>query len=160
MSAVIRVDDGVLNELKRRAVELNMVFNTPNEVLKIILDLATTTPEPTELTFPLSPNPNVQKLIDGIRCTVLNLSTNGLVFHKKSERWVASPINFVAIKVQDKRKSGLAITIYGDPSKFIDIPQDLKVKPDRSSYSRFNIDREDQLNSAITMIKQAYKLKV
>ena len=39
MTPVIRIDDEVLDKLKKRAVELGLVFGTPNEVLRNILDL-------------------------------------------------------------------------------------------------------------------------
>jgi uncharacterized Fe-S cluster-containing radical SAM superfamily protein len=145
MSTVIRIDDDVRNELVRKAVDLNMVFSTPNEVLKVILGLTKSVTKVINSTFPHSENPVVQELIEGLRDTIFNLSPNGLIFHSKSDKWVASPNNFVTIKVQDKRKSGLAITVYGNPDKFGNIPSDLVIKPDRRSYSRFNIDRENQL---------------
>jgi hypothetical protein len=159
MSSVIRIDDDVMNELKRRAVELNMIFNTPNEVLKVIFGLTTTVSKVTNLTFPQSGNPDVQKLIDGIRDTILSLSPNGLVFYSESGKWVASPNNFIAIKVQDKRKFNLAITVYGNPGDFSNIRHNLTIKPDQNSYSRFRVDGENQLPSAIKVIKQAYHLK-
>ncbi|MFA5308568.1 MAG: hypothetical protein WC370_03660 [Dehalococcoidales bacterium] len=37
MVTTLQIDDSVMNELKKKAVELGMVFNTPNEVLKVIL---------------------------------------------------------------------------------------------------------------------------
>ena len=76
----------------------------------------------------------------------------------KSGKWVASPNNFVAIKVQDKRKRNLAITVYGNPGKFNGIRHNLVIKPDRSSWSRFSVDRCDQLPSAIQVIRHAYQL--
>ena len=39
MAPVIRIDDEVMNELKKRAVDLGLVFSTPNEVLKAVLKL-------------------------------------------------------------------------------------------------------------------------
>jgi hypothetical protein len=36
---VIRIDDDVMNELKKRAVELGLVFEPPNSTLRKILDL-------------------------------------------------------------------------------------------------------------------------
>jgi len=39
MTPVIRIDDEVMNELKRRAIDLGLVFSTPNEVLRAIFRL-------------------------------------------------------------------------------------------------------------------------
>ncbi|MEE8471570.1 MAG: hypothetical protein V3S82_00220 [Dehalococcoidia bacterium] len=39
MSPVIRIDDDVLGELKRRAVSLDMIFEAPNTVLREVLGL-------------------------------------------------------------------------------------------------------------------------
>jgi hypothetical protein len=39
MTPVIRIDDEVMGELKRRAVDLGLIFGTPNEVLRGILGL-------------------------------------------------------------------------------------------------------------------------
>ena len=41
MTPTVRVDDEVLEELKKRAVALGLVFGTPNEVLRHILELIT-----------------------------------------------------------------------------------------------------------------------
>ena len=39
MTPVIRVDDEVMNELKKKAIDLELVFSTPNEVLRAVLGL-------------------------------------------------------------------------------------------------------------------------
>lgn len=39
MAPVIRIDDEVMSKLKEQAVALNLVFGTPNEVLRVILGL-------------------------------------------------------------------------------------------------------------------------
>ena len=39
MTPVIRIDDGVMNELKKRAIGLDLVFDSPNTVLRRILGL-------------------------------------------------------------------------------------------------------------------------
>ena len=39
MSPTIRVDDDVMNKLKELAVEMGLVFKTPNEVLKRVLEI-------------------------------------------------------------------------------------------------------------------------
>lgn len=160
MAPVIRIDDDVMEELKKKAIELNMVFATPNEVLKTILKVKENMLIKTiDLTFPQSEDANVQKLIDGIRSTILRLSPNGLCYYPKSGKWVATPDNFVAVKVQDKRSKNIAIIVYGNPDEFRKITHNLNIKPDRPGYSRFNIDNENQIQSAIEVIKEAYNLK-
>ncbi len=170
MAPVIRIDEDVMNELKKRAMEYNMVFSTPNDVLKVILGLTKMddnqstpsrkpVPVPNITTqFPKSKDPKVQKLIDGLLPTIHSLSKNGLRFYEKSGRWVAYPDNFVAIRVQDARARNLAITVRGTPTKFDDFRHEFDIKPDRPSWSCFRIDREDQLPTAIQMIKRAYGL--
>ncbi len=39
MTPVIHIDDEVMKELKKRAVDLELVFSTPNAVLKVLLGL-------------------------------------------------------------------------------------------------------------------------
>ncbi len=39
MTPVIRIDDEVMDELKKRAIHLGLIFGTPNEVLRSILKL-------------------------------------------------------------------------------------------------------------------------
>ena len=39
MAPVIRIDDEVMDKLKKRAIDLGLVFSTPNEVLRAVLGL-------------------------------------------------------------------------------------------------------------------------
>lgn len=39
MTPVIRIDDEVMGELKKRAIDLELVFSTPNEVLRAVFGL-------------------------------------------------------------------------------------------------------------------------
>jgi hypothetical protein len=39
MTPVIRIDEEVMGELKKKAVDLGLVFSTPNEVLRAVLGL-------------------------------------------------------------------------------------------------------------------------
>jgi len=39
MAPVIRIDDEVMNELKKRAIEFGLVFSTPSEVIRALLGL-------------------------------------------------------------------------------------------------------------------------
>ena len=41
MTTVIRIDDQVMKELHNKAISLGLVFPTPNEVLRVILELDT-----------------------------------------------------------------------------------------------------------------------
>jgi len=168
MSPVIRIDDDVMNELKKRAVDLDMVFSSPNDVLKAVLGLTTADKnlpdlpkEPTVARntggeMPQSSDPKVQKLLDGLLqgisdlCSCFNLA--------KSGRWIASP-NFVTVKVQDARAHNLSITVYGSIDDFNNLQSNVHIQPDRSGYSRFNIDMQDQLPSAIQVIRRAHQLK-
>lgn len=157
MPPVIRIDDDVMNEIKRRAVEYNMVFSTPNDVLKRSLGLEKTVNSqspPSKESAPRSKNPKIQKLIDGLLPTIHSLS-DGLRHYSRSDRWVTYPDNFATIKVQDARVDNLSITVRGKPNKFDEFNHVLSIKADRPSYSRFNIDREDQLAAAIAVIKIA-----
>ena len=170
MTPVIRIDDEVRNKLIERAIEYSMVFSTPNDVLKVILGLTRMSDNQSKssesslpvkniaLKFPKSQDPKVQKLIDGLLPTLSHLSNDGLKYYEKSDRWVAYPNNFVAIKVQDARARNLVITVRGNLNKFDEFRHDLDIKPDRPSYSRFRVDREDQLAVAIRAIKRAYEL--
>jgi len=168
MTPVIRIDDDVMNELKKRAVDLDMVFSSPNEVLKVVLVLTTadknlpdlpkkpTVARNTSGEMPQSSDPEVQELLDGLLqgisdlCSCFNLA--------KSGRWIASP-NFMTITVQDARAHNLAITVYGSIDDFKNLQSNVHIQPDRSGYSRFNIDRQDQLPSAIQVIRRAHQLK-
>jgi formyltetrahydrofolate synthetase len=158
MTPVIRIDEDVMEELKKKAIELNMVFNTPNEVLKVILGCTRPVYKASDVNFPQSSRPHVQKLLDGIRDVIFKLSPSGLTL-SKNKKWIASP-NIVTIKVQDVRKGNLAITVYGEPEDFNRINHNLDIRPDRNSYSGFSIDRDNQLSSAIEVIKYSYQLKV
>ena len=169
MAPVIRIDDDVMKELKRRAVHLDMVFSTVNDVLRKVLELNKSdtnsqkdtirqkASQVTNVTLPKSNNLHVQKLIDGITPVILSLSKSVLRFYPKSGRWVAEP-NFVAVRVQDARAGNIAITVYGNPEEFESLHHSLNIKPDRASWSRFNVDREEQLQSTIEVIRHAYQL--
>ncbi len=39
MAPVMRIDDEVRQELEKRAVELGLIFGTPNQVLRVVLGL-------------------------------------------------------------------------------------------------------------------------
>ncbi|MBM3948263.1 MAG: hypothetical protein FJ312_03295 [SAR202 cluster bacterium] len=130
MTPVRRVDDAVMEFLKKRAVELGLVFNTQNAVVRKLLlpqvdeeemQTTRTIPEARERErrvegkrVPHSDNPNVQRLLDSLLPDILRLSTNGLTSCPAIQRWVATP-NVVAIRVQDARAGNLAVHVYGEP---------------------------------------------
>jgi hypothetical protein len=57
MSPVIRIDEEVMEELKKRAVVLGKVFETPNTVLRVILSIDENRDVSEEATIPQPPNP-------------------------------------------------------------------------------------------------------
>ena len=75
-----------------------------------------------------------------------------------NRKWVANP-NVVTIIVQEPRAHSLRITVYGRPKEFEDIKPSLDIKDDMSGYSRFVLNSESQLPSALKVIQRSYKLK-
>ncbi len=182
---IIRVDDEVYSELQRRAVELNLVFATPNQVLRSVLglaarteastivkekqhQLATTQEMPAAATStgngaPSSLNPTVQRLIDRLLPPLQELlrsSGNILRYHPISGKWVAHPNNFVAFKVQKARANNLCLYVYGRPNDFTNLGPLLRIKPERTNYSRFNIDTPEQVREALLVMRPAYQVKL
>ena len=177
MMPVIRIDDDVLGELQSRAVEFNLVFGTPNQVLRQILGLE----RPKEVNdMPnqeqqehgksssyddqlRSSDPAVQEIINGLKLPLehlLHSSGNRLMYHRISEKWVAHPNNFVAIKVQEARAKNLYVAVYGTPDDFSNFASSLQIKRERSrSYSGFRINKPDQVAAALQVIKRAYDIK-
>jgi len=168
MAPVIRIDDEILAELKKRAIELNLVFSSPNEVLKtLLLSPKDETPDEGEPTwesvafasaYPSSKNPDLQRLLDGLKSTIFQHSLRGMLYFSNANRWVAAP-NAVAISVQDARAQSIAITVYGNPDDFSFLGDKLMMKPDRASYSRFTINSEDQIEAARQAIVYAFHMK-
>lgn len=177
---VMRVDDEVLDALKKKAIELDLVFSTPNQVLRNIfgLDKAShqsddsvslhtnpqiITPNTTEegLMFS-SADPTVGRIIDAFLPKlqeILVASENSLRFYPTSERWIAHPNNFVGVRVQDARSKDLSVSVYGRPEDFIGVTGQIEMKPDRTNYSRFNLRSTDQVSDAINIIKNALIVK-
>jgi hypothetical protein len=175
MGKQVTIDDDVINELVKRVFELDLVvrsvIETTSEVLKMTKK-GTSVKAPSLLspTFPnISPLSNtnsdnypsskvleIQKLLDGLRDTIFNISKDGMKL--KHKKWVADP-NVVTITVQDARAKNLRNTVYGRPSEFESIKGSLEIKDDMAGYSRFVIDNVDQLVPAVNVIEHSYKLK-
>ncbi|MCZ6789606.1 MAG: hypothetical protein O7D33_06690, partial [Chloroflexi bacterium] len=151
MTPTIRIDEQVMEELMKRAVDLGMVFPTPNEVLREILELSkggifpsrpvlSTASEEKDfhLQYPSSKVSEIQQILDAMQPALTVLSTNGF-YYDTTRKWVAYPDNFVTIRTQEARKKDIAITMYGKPLDFEGLQPSLQIKGDRPSYSRFNI---------------------
>jgi len=158
MGKQVTLDDDVVNELINKAVELDMVFSPVNEVLRVVLNMDKKDKDVSSDNYPNSKVLEIQTMLDGLRDTIFSISHNGMKYHSKNKRWVASP-NVVTITVQDKRSNNLRITVYGRPKEFKSIQPVLNIKEDMAGYSRFVLNNSSQLPSAIEVIKHSYKLK-
>ncbi|MFC1984095.1 hypothetical protein ACFLVO_03695 [Chloroflexota bacterium] len=157
MSKQITLEDDVVFELMSRGLELDMAFSSASEILRVILGMSTKTTD-TNANYPSSHVSVVQKLLDGLRDTIFSVSKNGMRLYGINKRWVATP-NIVTITVQDARAHNLRVTVYGRPSEFEDIKSSLDIKNDMAGYSRFVINSENELPSAIKVIQHSYELK-
>jgi hypothetical protein len=165
MSKQVMLEDDVLNKLKNRAVQLDMVFSSLNDVLRVILNMTeqievvhSDCTLPISITnYPSSKIPKVQGLLNNLKETIFDISKNGLKKHS-NKRWVADP-NIVTITVQEARARNLRITVYGRPDEFESIKPLFAIKDDMSGYSRFKLDNESQLPSAIKVINHSFDLK-
>ena len=90
-----------------------------------------------------------RSLLEGVR----RHYSGRFVYSSKSGRHVAYPDNFVAFKIQPRDES-IRVTVRGDPAHF-DVPKDIELRADRRSYSAFKIKRRDQVDSALTIIRNA-----
>ena len=157
MGTQVILDDEVRNELINRAIELDMVFSSVNEVLRVILNMNKKEAD-VNSNYPSSRIHRVQSLLDGLKDTIFSISKNGMKYYSKNRRWVAIP-NVVTITKQDARANNLRITVYGRPNEFEGLKPSLEIKEDMSGYSRFLLNSESQLPSAIKVIQHSYKLK-
>ena len=158
MGTQVTLDDDVRNELIKRAIELDMVFRSVNEVLRVILNMTRKGADVNSDNYPSSKVHKIQSLLDGLRDTIFSISKDGMKYHSKSRRWVANP-NVVTITVQDARAHNLRITVYGRPNEFEGIKPSLEIKDDMASFSRFVLNNESQLPSAIKVIHHSYEIK-
>lgn len=72
-----------------------------------------------------------------------------------ARKWVNHPENFMALTIQNRDQS-FAIHVKGEPEDFS--APTLEIKPDRGSYSRFKLKRQEQLNDAISVILASAKV--
>lgn len=77
----------------------------------------------------------------------------GRLERSESGRFIETPDNFWTVKIQPRDRS-LAITVRGRPGQ-LPSPSGLELKPDRPTYSRFKIEREDQIPAAIEVLRAA-----
>ena len=112
-----------------------------------------------------SANSKVQNLLDALTPLIQDICPGR--FHRtESGRWLPQDRNFVIFKLQEARKSNIAITLYGRPSEFESIlakagdTSHLSFGPGRGSYSHFYLDRLDDVQAAADLIRGAYELKV
>jgi predicted CopG family antitoxin len=162
MSKQITLDDDVFLTLVHKAIELNMVFSSANDVLRVVLNVKKQDIEMTTDNYPNSKVPEIQNLLSGLKDTIFAISQNGMKYHGNNRRWVANP-NTVTITVQDARSRNLRITVYGRPQEFENIfgglKSELVVTTDMAGYSRFILKNEDQLPYAIKVIQHSYNIK-
>lgn len=158
MGKQVYLEDDVVAAIINKAIELDMVFNPLNDVLRVALGVTQRKKEDGSKNYPSSRKSEVQELLDGLKVTIFKISSRGMEYHPKNKRWVASP-NVVTITVQDTRTKNLRITVYGKPHEFESVKGPLDVRNDMAGYSRFTLDSESQLKSAIAIINHAYQLK-
>ena len=172
MSRVIRVDDDVMEELERRAIELGLVFHTPNDVLRaVLLDEARLNERPQGGTLAIaesrpgsgnnvigSADPRVQALISTAFQNVPELDEATFAYAPSAHRWVSDP-NFVAIAVQDARAKNLAFTVFGRPEEFDGFEGSIVLKLDRARWSRFHFDGGTDLHDLRRIVARAKDLK-
>lgn len=162
MSKQITVDDDVYFMLVERAIELNMVLCSANDVLKVILNTKLQKPNFNGDNYPTSKVPEIQNLLNGLRKVIFTISEKGMEYYNKHRKWVADP-NVVTIIVQDSRSRNLRITVYGRPNEFEELLKHrnsgLTIQKDMAGYSRFILDNENQLPYAIQVIQHSYNLK-
>ena len=172
MSKVIRVDDEVMEELERRAIELRLVFHAPNDVLRaVLLDGARLSERTQDGTLEAakdqpglgkdvmgSADPPVQALISSVFKNVPDLDEISFTYAPSARRWVSDP-NFVAISIQDSRAKNLAFTVFGRPEEFDGFQGSIVLKPDRARWSRFHFDGGTDIQDLRRIVAQAKKLK-
>lgn len=77
----------------------------------------------------------------------------GTLKPSKSGRFIERPDNFWTVKLQPRDKS-LAITVRGYPRDFR-VPDAIDLKADRTGYSRFKVERMEDIPGAVSIIQQA-----
>ena len=169
MSPTIRVDNEVMGKLQQLAVKFELIFGTPNAVLRRKLgidqeggsgleDKSSSHGKPNN-GLPSSRNPALQGILDRLLAQLNEESGEPLQFEQSDAgRWVSRPENFLTIKPQE-RALDIAFTVYGSPEIYKDLGVSFEIKSDQNSYSRFKINKIDQVPEAITVIGEARKLR-
>jgi len=108
---------------------------------------------------PLKSNlPSLQGLLDSLLPQLKDTSGQELKFERaNSGKYISRPENFVTIKPQEQAMN-LAFTISGYPQSFENIDASFEIKPDMGSYSRFNIDKVDQIRDCVRIIQRAREI--
>jgi hypothetical protein len=163
----IRIDDDVLETLKKLAVEHDAVFGSPNEVLRKVFGLdqrngqleadLVDLPQRSQVGYPVSGDGELQQLLDGLWPHL-----SGLVQRFELDqggRFVSRPENFVTIKPQERARD-IAITVYGRVDDFADLKPPFELRPYRSGYySSFKVGQSAQVEAAVRVIRRAWQLK-
>ena len=166
MTPTIRVDDEVMGRLKELAIEHEVIFGSPNQVLRKVLGLdgvgeAAATDSTVDdgrepAGYPTSPNPSLQQLLDMLRPELKSMINR--LEEDGAGRFVSRPENFVTVKVQE-RVQDLAFTVYGRSEDFGDLPVSFEIKPYRSgSYSSFKVNKGQQIAGATLVLRRALQL--
>ena len=156
MGTQVLLDDDVRNEIVKRAIKLEMVFSPVNDVLRAILGL--TKEEKSGGAYPRSGDAKVSGLLEGLKGTVMSVSPGGMRLGTNGRRWV-SDSNVVTVTVQEARAHNLRITVFGRREEFAEMKGSLDIRDDMAGYSRFVVDNESQLPSAIKVIRQSHDFK-
>ena len=157
MGTQVTLDQDVVFALVEKSIEFGIPFGSVNEVLRGVLGITKKEATSDSDDYPSSKYDKTQSLLDRLRDTIFNISKDGMKLHT-NRKWVANP-NVVTIIVQEPRAHNLRITVYGRPHEFDEIKESLDIRKDMSGYSRFILNSENQLSSAIKVIKHSYKLK-
>ena len=159
MTPAIRIDEDVMKKLQAYAVSMDMVFRTPNEVLRRMLGIDEKPAKTTKgkLERALSNNPKVHQLLTELLNRVTNEFGTISFDLSRSGKWISKPSNFMTYKAQNY-KGNVALTVYGLPESFRGIGGSLEIKKDRDSYSRFSVNEEGQISAAIRVIRQSRDL--
>lgn len=94
-----------------------------------------------------------KKILSGVRSEF----TGELKFYPKAGKFVETPDNFWVIRIQPRVKN-LRIIIYGNPHDHKGY-ETIQLKRDMASYSNFIVSSKEQTHEAISVIKDAKKLK-
>jgi hypothetical protein len=81
----------------------------------------------------------------------------GIEFEAHDRRWVARPHNFVTFEVHWQRASNIALSLRGNPSEFIQMPE-LPLKAGMAGYSECKVTSVGQLHAASSYVARAGEL--